>query len=211
MRSPEGRFEGGPLANCSFELDALYYGTSHENQRAMRLWQEENAKARVRQLANGEVPVDIPRPKLLDTTEWITLMHILLDASSLPGNANPFKAVNFKLDVYRALAKMPKSVREVFTHYMDGFDEEEIALLMGRNEAEDEGWSVTSVHDAVKKANRSVRRHGDPILDEPSQKFYGVPHTHEAGRIMREMREIRTKRAKRKIKSVEVDMEARSA
>lgn len=207
----EGRFEGGPLANCSFELDALYHGTAHENARAMRAWIKRNAQHRCEMLARGEQPEDLPRPRLLDTTEWVTLLHVILDAASMPGSANPFKAVNFRLDVYRALSTMPKSVRQVFTHFADGFDLEEIALLMGRNEEMQEGWSRSSVRDAIKKASRGVRRHGDPILDEPTKRYIGVPKTHTAVAVMSEMRELRTRRARRQIRNVVVDMEARSA
>lgn len=181
MPDSQERFRGGPMAACSWELDALYFGTVYENNRRMREWMRKNAQHRAEMLARGETPEDLPRPPFLDTKQWITLLHLIEDVHSIPGNANPFKAVNFRLDVLRMLAQLPESRIRAFVLYMDGYSLDEIAQKMGKDPESGEPWDYRSVRDALKKASRTIRKHGDALLDEPTKRYLGVPRTEQAG------------------------------
>lgn len=192
-----GRFEGGPLAACSWELDALYYGTIWENERRIKDWKVRNSTHHEAQIEEGvaeEDLTDLPRPRLLDTTEWIAYLHLIEDPESLPGHANPAKAVDFRLDVLRSLTKLAPSRQKVFVHFMDGFDLEEIASLMGKNEEDGGGWQVSSVQHALREASRMCRKHGDSLQDAGGKFFIAVPNTSEASRMDRVIADIRLAR-----------------
>jgi hypothetical protein len=64
-------------------------------------------------------------------TAWIGAFDAVCEPSSLPSYLDPANAVNFRLDVLRAMASIPKSYRRALVHAMDGYDWWEIALLMG--------------------------------------------------------------------------------
>lgn len=195
----EGRFTGGPLASIAFELDALYYGTAHENRRRLKEWRERDAAFVTEQVTNG-VPEEelehLPRPKLLDTSIWIEYLSLIDDPYSLPSNADPSKAVNFRLDVLRSLSTLPPSRIKAFTHYMDGFDIDEIAPLMGKNEELGGGWETNSVRHAIKEASRTCRHHGDALIDEPTKRYIGVPRTETATETEKRIAGYRKSRAR---------------
>jgi hypothetical protein len=165
------RFTGGPLAGVAFELDALYFGAAWENTRRFKDWSERNAAHVSRQTSEGvEEPADLPRPAALCTWEWIAELRQLDVPES---TSNPFAAINFRLDVLRALSTLPKSHLAAFVALMDGYgvegmriDLDEIARVMapeGRRP-----WDAGSVRHALKRASRTVRREAAPIATKTS-------------------------------------------
>ena len=161
-------FTGGPLAGVSFDLDALFYGSAHENTRRFDDWSKRNAAHITRQVEEGsEEPVELPRPTALCTWAWIAELGVLEAPES---TADPFRAINFRLDVMRALSTLPKSRLAAFVHLMDGYgvgergriELDEIARLMAP--VDSKPWHSGSVRDSLKVANRAVRREGAPAL-----------------------------------------------
>lgn len=181
------------MAKVQWEFDALYHGAAYENARAAQDWQDENAEHRVRQLAIGETPEDLPRPKPLPTTLWIEMLSVLESPSEFHG-VGPFKATNFFLDVMRALSTLPYSRLAVVVHTADGYGLDEIAEMMGRDPETRGGWTRQSVRDALKQASRAVRRQGD--RDEMTGRCIS-PHTDVVDSVRARVTDIRRTRLQR--------------
>lgn len=124
------RFTGGPLASVDFELDAKFYGVEHENRRLQRDYEVRAACNLIRVLAGTAEP-ERPGYKPLDTTAWLDDFSILWEPENIPSHLDPANAVNFRLDVLKALAHLPASRRRALIHRMDGFSLDEIADLLG--------------------------------------------------------------------------------
>ena len=124
------RFTGGSLHPVDFELDALWYGVAYENQRRTKHHEVLMACLLMRLLMGDEYAAG-HRLDLLDTTAWLKAFDVLWEPYNIPTWLDPQDMVNFRLDVLRAMATLPKSYRRVLTHAMDGYNLEEIADLMG--------------------------------------------------------------------------------
>lgn len=185
----DDHFTGGPLNRLDMEFDALYYGAAHENRRRQRDWERRVHEGLVEVTYDeetGKTTYSEPQPVMLDTTEWIRFMHLVVDAAVGDGSSNPMKAVNFKLDVYRALSTLLPSHRACFVHLMDGYTDQEVAQLMGGRHGH---WQESSVRSARKKANRAVRQ-----IDNEGQTESPVPCS-VAAQVEREIGRIRGGRA----------------
>lgn len=157
------RFTGGELGSVDFVLDALWYGVAFENARRKMEHELLGVFGLIEALAGRE-----PRPHrldLLDTTAWLQAFDILWSPTNIPADIDPANAVNFRLDVLRAMAAQPRSYRRALVHAMDGYDLWEIADLMGWTK--DYSLSVLpqpmpneeSAERVVRKASSSVRAH----------------------------------------------------
>ena len=124
------RFTGGELRAIDFELDAYWYGVQFENARR-RMRHTLFAVFTLIKLMSGDEFATGPGLELLDTTAWLQHFDALWDSHNIPDYLDPSDAVNFRLDVLRAMATLPKSYRRALTHAMDGYDLEEIADFMG--------------------------------------------------------------------------------
>ena len=133
-------FTGGPLAAVDFTLDALYYGVAHENERRHKEHELRAVFALLDNLHGGDSFAGGQKP--LDQTAWIEHLAFLWEAENIPAHLDPATSVNFRLDILKALATLPKSYRRAFIHRMDGYSLVEIASLMGyeREPKATEGW-----------------------------------------------------------------------
>jgi hypothetical protein len=150
------RFTGGPLSRVSFELDALYYGVPQHNEVQAGLRFVEALDGILAGLTGRQPERIVPAALDLDTTAWIGYLGAVMEPESLPANQDPSTAVNFKLDVLRALADLPSSQFAAFVHLMDGFEPHELARLLPRKEGRGP-WSEESVERAVRRASSRIR------------------------------------------------------
>lgn len=192
-------FQGGELAYVDWELDALFHGVAAVNRRrALAHWMR--CALAVPQWLGG-LDVEVPGYLELNTTAWIPLFGALDDPYAI-GAGDPGTAVNFRLDVLRALASIPRSRRRAFFHRMDGLSYEDIARIMGWKTTDAEGReqpAEEAAEYAVRAASGAVRKLTS--LDIPGKKRTPKAAEHPTSvvnRVERELASARRYRAKRR-------------
>lgn len=160
------RFLGGPLAGIDFELDAFYQGVAFENRRR---WLDHALRCTLALplLLSGQ-EVNVIGHRELDNTAFIPRLLSVWEPHQLPSHMDPGRALAFKLDILRALACIYPSEREVFVHFMDGYQLDEIADLMR--------WKQENVERTLRRAAAKVRSLCD--IDSPARRREG-PATYD--------------------------------